>query len=76
MNWRNLPKEMRQQITEYYEHRYQGKIFNEDLILNEMSETIREVIDNFFNFFHFHLIFKGYHKFQLSITSQIFTIFY
>jgi hypothetical protein len=54
MNWRNLPKEMRQQITEYYEHRYQGKIFNEDLILNEMSETIREVIDNFFNFFHFH----------------------
>jgi hyperpolarization activated cyclic nucleotide-gated potassium channel 1 len=51
MNWRNLPKDMRQQITEYYEHRYQGKIFNEDLILNEMSETIREVIDNFFNLF-------------------------
>lgn len=35
---------MRQRITEYFEHRYQGKFFDEELILGELSEKLREVM--------------------------------
>lgn len=34
---------MRNKITEYYEHRYQGKMFDEDAILGELSERLRLV---------------------------------
>jgi len=34
---------MRARITEYFEHRYQGKFFDEDAILGELSEKLREV---------------------------------
>ena len=34
---------MRNRITEYYEHRYQGKMFDEDNILKELSERLRLV---------------------------------
>lgn len=34
---------MRQRITEYFEHRYQGKFFDEEAILGELSEKLREV---------------------------------
>jgi hyperpolarization activated cyclic nucleotide-gated potassium channel 2 len=34
---------MRNRITEYYEHRYQGKMFDEEAILTELSETLRLV---------------------------------
>ena len=44
MAYRKLPREMRQRITEYFEHRYQGKFFDEELILGELSEKLREVI--------------------------------
>jgi hyperpolarization activated cyclic nucleotide-gated potassium channel 2 len=43
MVWRKLPRDMRNRITEYYEHRYQGKMFDEDAILNELSERLRLV---------------------------------
>ncbi len=43
MVWRKLPREMRNKITEYYEHRYQGKMFDEDAILGELSERLRLV---------------------------------
>lgn len=43
MVWRKLPRDMRNRITEYYEHRYQGKMFDEDSILNELSERLRLV---------------------------------
>jgi len=43
MAWRKLPREMRNRITDYYEHRYQGKIFHENTILNEISERLRLV---------------------------------
>lgn len=43
MAYRKLPREMRQRITEYFEHRYQGKFFDEELILGELSEKLREV---------------------------------
>jgi len=34
---------MRKRITEYFEHRYQGKFFDEKWILDEMSDKLREV---------------------------------
>jgi hyperpolarization activated cyclic nucleotide-gated potassium channel 2 len=43
MAWRKLPRGMRNRITDYYEHRYQGKIFDEDTILTELSERLRLV---------------------------------
>lgn len=43
MAWRKLPRSMRHRITDYYEHRYQGKIFDEDNILEELSEKLRLV---------------------------------
>ena len=43
MVWRKFPRDMRNRITEYYEHRYQGKMFDEDNILKELSERLRLV---------------------------------
>ena len=43
MVYRKLPRDMRTRITEYFEHRYQGKFFNEDQILSELSEKLKEV---------------------------------
>jgi len=43
MAYRKLPRSMRARITEYFEHRYQGKFFDEDAILGELSEKLREV---------------------------------
>ncbi|CAG9766482.1 unnamed protein product [Ceutorhynchus assimilis] len=47
MAYRKLPREMRQRITEYFEHRYQGKFFDEDIILGELSEKLREDVINY-----------------------------
>ncbi|CAF0815980.1 unnamed protein product [Brachionus calyciflorus] len=47
MVWRKFPRDLRNRITEYYEHRYQGKMFDEDAILNELSERLRLDIVNF-----------------------------
>ncbi|UJR29726.1 hypothetical protein I4U23_017275 [Adineta vaga] len=47
MAWRKLPREMRNRISDYYEHRYQGKIFHEDTILNELSERLRLDVINY-----------------------------
>ncbi|XP_013777279.1 potassium/sodium hyperpolarization-activated cyclic nucleotide-gated channel 2-like [Limulus polyphemus] len=42
MAYRKLPRDLRQRITDYFEHRYQGKYFDEDAILGELSEKLRE----------------------------------
>ncbi|KAM3179341.1 hypothetical protein ACTXT7_000742 [Hymenolepis weldensis] len=42
MAYRKLPRILRQKIANYYEHRYQGKMFNEMIILDELSECLRE----------------------------------
>jgi hypothetical protein len=47
MAYRKLPRDMRQRITEYFEHRYQGKFFDEELILGELSEKLREDVINY-----------------------------
>lgn len=43
MIYRKLPRDLRRKITDYYEHRYQGKMFDEDEILGELNECLREV---------------------------------
>lgn len=48
MAYRRLPRDMRTRITEYFEHRYQGKFFDEDAILGELSEKLREVYTSYF----------------------------
>jgi hypothetical protein len=47
MAYRKLPRDMRQRITEYFEHRYQGKFFDEEIILGELSEKLREDVINY-----------------------------
>ena len=43
MVYRKLPRNLRQRISDYYEHRYQGKMFDEVNILLELNECLREV---------------------------------
>ena len=45
MIYRKLPRSLRQRITDYYEHRYQGKMFDEASILSELNECLHYVSD-------------------------------
>ncbi|RWS13241.1 potassium/sodium hyperpolarization-activated cyclic nucleotide-gated channel 4-like protein [Dinothrombium tinctorium] len=47
MAYRKLPRHLRNRITDYFEHRYQGKFFDEDMILDELSERLREDVINY-----------------------------
>ena len=47
MAYRKLPPDTRNKITEYFEHRYQGKFFDEKAILGELSDRLREDVINF-----------------------------
>nr|XP_015910462.1 potassium/sodium hyperpolarization-activated cyclic nucleotide-gated channel 2-like [Parasteatoda tepidariorum] len=47
MAYRKLPRQLRHRITTYFEHRYQGKFFNEEEILGELSERLREDVINY-----------------------------
>ncbi|EHH63200.1 Potassium/sodium hyperpolarization-activated cyclic nucleotide-gated channel 4, partial [Macaca fascicularis] len=40
MSFHKLPPDTRQRIHDYYEHRYQGKMFDEESILGELSEPL------------------------------------
>ncbi|KAK2110522.1 Potassium/sodium hyperpolarization-activated cyclic nucleotide-gated channel 2 [Saguinus oedipus] len=40
MSFHKLPADFRQKIHDYYEHRYQGKMFDEDSILGELNRTL------------------------------------
>ena len=40
---RKLPRLLRQRISDYYERRYHGKMFDEANILGELNECLREV---------------------------------
>ncbi|XP_076865587.1 potassium/sodium hyperpolarization-activated cyclic nucleotide-gated channel 2 [Brachyhypopomus gauderio] len=44
MSFQKLPADMRQRIHDYYEHRFQGKMFDEDSILGELSDQLKEDI--------------------------------
>lgn len=43
MRYRKLPFRIRLKVDEYYEHRFHHKLFDEDVILNELSKALREV---------------------------------
>lgn len=58
MAYRKLPRTMRAKITEYFEHRYQGKFFDEDAILGELSEKLREVSHRIEKILLFCFLFK------------------
>ncbi|KAG7457694.1 hypothetical protein MATL_G00230030 [Megalops atlanticus] len=47
MSFHKLPSDMRQKIHDYYEHRYQGKMFDEENILGELSDPLKEEIVSF-----------------------------
>ncbi|XP_043971917.1 potassium/sodium hyperpolarization-activated cyclic nucleotide-gated channel 3-like isoform X2 [Gambusia affinis] len=47
MSFHKLPADLRQKIHEYYEHRFQGKMFDEENILGELSEPLKEEIVGF-----------------------------
>ncbi|KAK3508562.1 hypothetical protein QTP70_032764 [Hemibagrus guttatus] len=44
MSFHKLPAELRQRIHDYYEQRFQGKMFDEDSILGELSDPLKEDI--------------------------------
>ena len=44
---RKLPRQLRQRIADYYERRYHGKMFDEESILGELNECLREVRSQF-----------------------------
>ncbi|XP_052796902.1 potassium voltage-gated channel subfamily H member 2-like isoform X2 [Mya arenaria] len=46
MIYRKLSRSLRQKIAEYYEHRYQGKMFDEERILGELNECLRQDVIN------------------------------
>ena len=64
MAYRKLPRDLRTRITDYFEHRYQGKFFNEEMILDELSERLREVrnqfqmINSFIKISNFKFVFR------------------
>jgi len=47
MQYRRLPKALRLRIHDYYENRYQGKMFDEASILDELSSNLREEVINY-----------------------------
>uniref|UniRef100_A0A3Q0R276 Hyperpolarization activated cyclic nucleotide-gated potassium channel 3 n=1 Tax=Amphilophus citrinellus TaxID=61819 RepID=A0A3Q0R276_AMPCI len=44
MSFHKLPADLRQRIHDYYEQRFQGKMFDEDNILGELSDPLKEEI--------------------------------
>ncbi|XP_077861606.1 potassium/sodium hyperpolarization-activated cyclic nucleotide-gated channel 2-like [Saccoglossus kowalevskii] len=47
MAFRKLPRDLRERVADYYDHRYQGKFFDEDAILDELSRKLREDVVNY-----------------------------
>lgn len=43
MRYRKLPQDLKQKVLDYYEHRFQHRYFNEEQILYELSDGLREV---------------------------------
>ena len=43
MRYRKLPIELKFRVHEYYYQRYHGQLFDEDMILCELSQALKEV---------------------------------
>ena len=46
MQYRRFSKRLRWKITDYYENRYQGKMFDEKHVLEELNPLLRRTIVN------------------------------
>nr|AFB83347.1 hyperpolarization-activated cyclic nucleotide channel [Ciona intestinalis] len=44
MQFRKLPSGLRHRISDYYENRFQGKMFDEERILTELNHNLREEV--------------------------------
>ncbi|XP_003739592.1 potassium/sodium hyperpolarization-activated cyclic nucleotide-gated channel 2 [Galendromus occidentalis] len=44
MSFRRFPRDLRLRVRDYFERRYRGHVFNEDDILESMSEPLREMV--------------------------------
>ena len=62
-------------ISEYFEHRYQGKFFDEEAILGELSEKLREVTCESFYRTEIFLILEEFIKLPLKNTQSPANIF-
>ena len=71
MSYRKLPANLRDKITKYYEHRFQGKLFDEEKILAEVSRPLKKV--RYWEQFHFtHIIFRNAKLCQrIKITEEV-----
>merc|ERR1719219_2408447 len=47
MQFRRLPVKLRTKIEDYYDHRFEGKAFNEEQILKELNPILRSQVCNF-----------------------------
>lgn len=47
MRFRGLPNELRERIYMYYEYRFQGKVFDENAILDELNPVMRNVVRHY-----------------------------
>jgi len=47
MQYRRFSKRLRWRITDYYENRYQGKMFDVKVILEELNPLLRKVVSNY-----------------------------
>ncbi|KAH7966821.1 hypothetical protein HPB49_019746 [Dermacentor silvarum] len=63
MQYRRMPKELRFRLRNYFEHRHEGKAFDEDAILAELSQPLKSIFCDFtmwgrfapFNWHHFYV---------------------
>jgi len=46
MSFRKFPMDLRHRMDDYYEHRFQGKMFDEAAILSELNPVLREELIN------------------------------
>ncbi|OQR74347.1 potassium/sodium hyperpolarization-activated cyclic nucleotide-gated channel 2-like [Tropilaelaps mercedesae] len=44
MSFRRFPRELRNRVRDFFERKYRGHVFNEDDILESMSEPLRELV--------------------------------
>lgn len=44
MKFRRFPGFLRVRVRDYFEQRYQGHVFNEDNILNTLSDPLKELV--------------------------------
>lgn len=66
MIFRKLPHSLRQRISEYYEHRFQGKMFDEEYILTELNSCLRQVM-----FWILIFVCKNLHYRFLSAVKEV-----